>query len=155
VSPEERGLLWHARHNAYYAALALRPGSRGFITDVCVPISALASCIVETKHDMAALPAPATIVGHVGDGNFHVIVPLSLENEAELAAVERFSARLVERALACGGTCTGEHGVGLGKKRYLVREHGEALGVMQTIKEALDPLDLLNPGKIVDRRPAW
>jgi D-lactate dehydrogenase (cytochrome) len=151
VSPEARALLWQARHDAYYAALALRPGSRGWTTDACVPISRLAECIVETKRDIAASTLVGPIVGHVGDGNFHVIFPVNPDDPADIAEAERLSERLVERTLAMGGTCSGEHGVGLGKMKYLRREHGDALDVMRAIKATLDPLGIMNPGKPVDR----
>jgi D-lactate dehydrogenase (cytochrome) len=148
--PEEREKLWHARHEALYATRALRPGSRAWTTDVCVPISRLAECIIETKKDNAASFLVSTIVGHVGDGNFHVIYLIDPDNPNELAEAQRLNASMVARAQAMDGTCTGEHGVGLGKMQYLVAEHGEAaVDVMQTIKRALDPLNLLNPGKIL------
>jgi D-lactate dehydrogenase (cytochrome) len=142
-----RERLWKARHDVYYAARALRPGSDVLTTDVCVPISRLADCIVATRADLDTLPFPATIVGHVGDGNFHVQCMLS-PDEAELA--DTFAARLVERAQAMGGTCTGEHGVGLGKKKYLPAEHGDGLEVMRALKRTLDPGNRMNPGKIFD-----
>jgi D-lactate dehydrogenase (cytochrome) len=131
----------------YYASRALLPGSETLTTDVCVPISRMAECIVATRADLDVLSFPATIVGHVGDGNFHVLCMLAPEQSAEAAG---FAARLVGRALAMGGTCTGEHGVGYGKKKYLRAEHGEALDVMRMIKLALDPENRMNPGKIVD-----
>jgi D-lactate dehydrogenase (cytochrome) len=142
-----RERLWKARHDVYYASRALRPGSDALTTDVCVPISRLAECIVATRADLDGLSFPATIVGHVGDGNFHVLCMLAPEQAAE---ADDFAARLVERALAMGGTCTGEHGVGYGKKKYLEAEHGDALEVMRTLKRALDPENRMNPGKIVD-----
>ncbi len=147
--PEERSKLWKARHEAYYAALALRKGSIGWATDVCVPIGRLAACINETKRDLEAASMPAPILGHVGDGNFHVVFVIDPHNPGELAEAERFNARLVERALAMDGTCTGEHGIGLGKQDWLVRELGEdGVDMMRTIKRALDPKNLFNPGKI-------
>ncbi len=142
-----RERLWKARHDVYYAARALRPGSDVLTTDVCVPISRLADCIVDTRADLDTLSFPATIVGHVGDGNFHVQCMLGPDQAAE---AEAFAARLVERAQAMGGTCTGEHGVGLGKKKYLQAEHGEALDVMRALKRTLDPDNRMNPGKIFD-----
>jgi len=151
TSPAERERLWHARHNAYFAARALRPGSRVTISDVCVPISRLAECIVQTRAELDREPYPAVIVGHVGDGNFHV---LSLPNDQELAAAEAFAHRLVQRALAMGGTCSGEHGIGLGKKKYLESEHADALPAMRAIKQSLDPQNLMNPGKILDLHPS-
>ncbi|HXW08592.1 MAG TPA: FAD-linked oxidase C-terminal domain-containing protein [Vicinamibacterales bacterium] len=150
LSPERRAALWQARHDAYYAALALRPGARGWTTDVCVPISRLADCIRETKADLAGSPLVGPLVGHAGDGNFHLIFPVHPDDAAEMAEAERLTHRLVDRALAMGGTCTGEHGVGLGKRKFMEREHGpEALSVMRAIKQALDPLGLLNPGKVI------
>jgi D-lactate dehydrogenase (cytochrome) len=146
---EDRDILWEARHNAYYATHALRPGAKIWSTDVCVPISRLAECIVETKREMAGLSFPATIVGHVGDGNFHVLCVLDPDSAAELDEASRFVSRMVGRALAMDGTSTGEHGVGIGKMKYLEQEHGEALDVMRTIKLALDPDNRMNPGKIL------
>ena len=147
--PEDRDKLWKARHDAYYASVALRPGCRGWATDVCVPISRLAECITETTADLEKSPLTATIVGHVGDGNFHVILVIDPDNREEIAEAERFNERLVMRALAMDGTCTGEHGIGHGKMDFLIAEHGEAVGVMRTIKRALDPDNIMNPGKIV------
>jgi D-lactate dehydrogenase (cytochrome) len=149
VTPEARTLLWQARHDAYYAALAMRPGCRGWTTDACVPISRLAECIVDTKADIAASHLEAALVGHVGDGNFHMIFPVNPDNPADLEEAERLSDRLVERALSMGGTCSGEHGVGLGKMKFLAREHGEGLEVMRAIKQTLDPLGIMNPGKML------
>jgi D-lactate dehydrogenase (cytochrome) len=149
TNTEERTKLWQARHDAYWAAVALRPGTRPFATDVCVPLSRLAECVVETQRDIAARGMIAPIAGHVGDGNFHCSPLIDMDNPQEVAAARDFNARLVERALAMEGTCTGEHGVGQGKMKYLKAEHGEALGVMRSIKHALDPDDLMNPGKIV------
>jgi D-lactate dehydrogenase (cytochrome) len=147
TAPAGRERLWKARHDVYYAARALRPGSDVLTTDVCVPISRLAECIVDPRAELDRASFPATIVGHVGDGNFHVQCMLAPEQAAE---VEAFAARLVERALAMGGTCSGEHGVGLGKKKYLEAEHGAALEVMRTLKRTLDPDNRMNPGKIFD-----
>jgi D-lactate dehydrogenase (cytochrome) len=150
VSPERRAALWRARHDSYYAALALRPGARGWTTDACVPISRLADCIAETKADLADSPLVGALVGHAGDGNFHLIFPVNPESQAELDEAERLTDRLVVRTLAMGGTCSGEHGVGIGKKKFLNREHGEdAVDVMRAIKEALDPHGLMNPGKMI------
>ena len=146
--PEERARLWKARHEAYYAAVNLRPGAVGWTTDVCVPISRLPECIAATKADLAAASIPATILGHVGDGNFHAIFSIDPAAPHEMAEVAAINRRLVERALAMDGTCTGEHGIGLGKQDWLVEELGEAVEVMRTLKRALDPLDLFNPGKI-------
>jgi len=146
---EERNKLWQARHNAYYAALSLRPGSKGWPTDVCVPISRLADCIVETKQDIEAHNLLAPIVGHVGDGNFHTTIIIDHDDPTELKAAEEFNQRLVSRALAMGGTCTGEHGIGTGKMAFLEQEHGvEAVGLMRLLKQALDPENRMNPGKI-------
>jgi len=148
--PEDRSRLWQARHDAYYACLGLRPGARSLTTDVCVPISQLAACIRDTQTDLAAHQLTAPLVGHVGDGNFHLLLLTDPDNPQEMEAARAFSNRLVERALAAGGTCTGEHGVGLGKRKYLAREYGDdALDVMRAIKQALDPQDILNPGKIL------
>jgi D-lactate dehydrogenase (cytochrome) len=148
--PEDRERLWHARHNAHYAALALRPGARSWATDVCVPISRLADCVLETKADEATLGFPVLLVGHAGDGNFHMCYVLDPGKPEELDEARTLNERLVARALAMGGTCTGEHGVGYGKKKYLEAEHGEALAVMRTIKRALDPDNRMNPGKVID-----
>ena len=146
--PEERSKLWEARHQAYYAALGLRKGSVGWPTDVCVPISRLAECIGETKRDLEGASMPATILGHVGDGNFHVVFVLDPDSKEEAAEAEHLNRRLVERALAMDGTCTGEHGIGLGKQDWLIAELGETVDLMRTIKRALDPKNLFNPGKI-------
>jgi D-lactate dehydrogenase (cytochrome) len=150
TSPEERAKLWAARHDAYYAGLALKPGGRGWTTDVCVPISRLAECIHETKKDLTDSPLPGPLVGHVGDGNFHLLLAVDPDDPSDMAAAEHLVDRLVARALAMGGTCTGEHGVGIGKMRFLEAEHGrEALDVMWAIKKALDPRNLMNPGKML------
>jgi D-lactate dehydrogenase (cytochrome) len=149
TNTEERTRLWQARHDVYWAAIALRPGARPFATDVCVPLSKLAECVAETQRDIAAHGLISPIAGHVGDGNFHCSPLIDMDNPAEVAAAKAFNGRLVERALAMEGTCTGEHGVGQGKMKYLSAEHGEALAVMRSIKQALDPQDLMNPGKIV------
>lgn len=149
VDTEERHRLWQARHDAYYAALALRPGAKGWPTDVCVPISELPRCILETKRDVAESGLLAPLVGHVGDGNFHLVFIFDPADEEEVAKIERVNKAMVERAIRCGGTCSGEHGVGYGKIPFLELEHGPALEVMRGIKRALDPLNLMNPGKIV------
>ena len=146
---EDRARLWKARHHFYWAALALRPGAKGIATDVCVPVSRLAECIAETQADIDAAGLVAPIVGHVGDGNFHVTLLLDMEAKSEIDAAEAFMARLAERAVAMDGTCTGEHGIGQGKRSYLRRELGDAVDVMQTIKTALDPKNIFNPGKIL------
>jgi D-lactate dehydrogenase (cytochrome) len=148
-TPEDRARLWQARHDAYYATLASRPGARAMTTDVCVPISQLAPCILETQADARSSGIPAPLVGHAGDGNFHLILMLERDDADELTRLLAFSQRLVERALRLGGTCTGEHGVGLGKMKYLKAEHGEALAAMRAIKQALDPHNLMNPGKML------
>jgi D-lactate dehydrogenase (cytochrome) len=148
-SPEARSKLWQARHDAYYAALALRPGSKGWPTDVCVPISRLAECIAETKRDLAQSSIPSALAGHVGDGNFHLIFMIDPQSREEIAEASRLNDRMVARALQMEGTCTGEHGIGYGKIDFLVDEHGEAVSVMRSIKRALDPDDIMNPGKIV------
>ncbi|WP_428152406.1 FAD-linked oxidase C-terminal domain-containing protein [Brevundimonas sp.] len=146
--PEERARLWKARHEAYYAAVGLRKGCVGWPTDVCVPISRLAECIVETKKDIEAASIPGPILGHVGDGNFHVVFVVDPNRPEEMAEAEALNARLVRRALDMDGTCTGEHGIGLGKQDWLVEELGEAVDLMRAIKRALDPGGLFNPGKI-------
>jgi len=155
TTPEDRARLWQARHDVYYATLASRPGARAMTTDVCVPISQLAPCILETEADARASGIAAPLVGHAGDGNFHLILMLDPGDPAEVARVSAYSQRLVERALRMGGTCSGEHGVGLGKMKYLEAEHGEALGVMRAIKHALDPHNLMNPGKMLPEADAY
>ncbi len=149
TTQEERSKLWQARHDAYYAALALRPGSKGWATDVCVPISRLAECIGETKRDLAQSSVPSALVGHVGDGNFHLVFMIDPNRPQEIAEASRLNDRMVARALAMEGTCTGEHGIGYGKMEFLTAEHGEAVSVMRAIKKALDPDNIMNPGKIV------
>jgi len=149
--PEDRSRLWNARHNAYFAFLQLKPGCRAVTTDVCVPISRLADCVVETEKDLlaSALQLPAPIVGHVGDGNFHVALLIDPNKPEELEEAERINQRIVARAIAMDGTCTGEHGVGLHKMDFLIAEHGnDAIDLMRSIKQALDPKHILNPGKI-------
>ncbi len=147
---EDRTRLWQARHDVYWASMGLRPGAKGVSTDVCVPISRLSECIEETQADIAASGLIAPIVGHVGDGNFHVLPLVDMENDEEVKAAKTFVERLVQRALAMEGTCTGEHGVGQGKMKYLEQEHGaEALAMMRALKLAIDPQNLMNPGKIV------
>jgi D-lactate dehydrogenase (cytochrome) len=148
TTTEDRARLWQARHNTLFAALALRPGSKAWVTDVCVPISKLAECVLDTRRDLQASTLIAPLVGHVGDGNFHLNILVDPEQERELAEVKAFNSRLIARALALGGTCTGEHGIGLGKMDYLVDEHGDAVEVMRTIKRALDPDNRMNPGKM-------
>jgi D-lactate dehydrogenase (cytochrome) len=148
TKPEERTALWTARHDVTYANKALRPGSEIWATDVCVPISRLAECIMETKKDLKGSFLTAPLVGHVGDGNFHLGFLIMRDDPKELEEAERLNDRLVMRALAMDGTCTGEHGIGLGKQKFLVAEHGEAVSVMRQIKRALDPQNIMNPGKI-------
>jgi D-lactate dehydrogenase (cytochrome) len=145
---EDRSRLWHARDNTLYAGLGLRPGARAVITDVCVPISRLAECLTETRKDADEHHFTAPIVGHVGDGNFHTLILINPANADEIAGAKALQARMVARAIAMDGTCTGEHGIGLGKIGYLVDELGEAVDVMRSIKTALDPHGLMNPGKI-------
>jgi D-lactate dehydrogenase (cytochrome) len=146
---EDRQRLWQTRHDVYFAVKTLRPGAAIFPTDVCVPISRLADCVMETKGDLDRLGLLAPIVGHVGDGNFHLSVLVDISNAAEMRATEELLARLAERAIAMDGTCTGEHGIGQGKMKYLEGEVGSALHWMRAIKRAIDPLDIMNPGKIV------
>ena len=150
IHEEDRNRLWTARHNVAYATTQLVPGARLMTTDICVPISRLAECILATKADLETTILTATIAGHVGDGNFHVVVALNVDDPEEMAAMEAFNERLIDRALAMNGTCTGEHGVGMGKIDFLKREHGDSLDMMRAIKKALDPHDLLNPGKIFE-----
>ena len=147
---EDRTRLWQARHDAYWAGRALRPGSAAFATDVCVPISRLAECVTETQRDLAESRLTAPILGHVGDGNFHLTMLVDMADSDEVARAKALHERLIARALAMDGTCTGEHGVGQGKMGYLAAEHGEpALAAMRAVKRALDPHDIMNPGKIV------
>lgn len=148
--PEDRTRLWQARHDAYFACLQMKPGCRAFPTDVCVPISRLAECIRATTADLGEVTIPIPLFGHVGDGNFHLVVLVDPENPEEMGQAEWINERVIERALSMEGTCTGEHGIGIGKARFLVREHGDgAVDVMRAIKSALDPENLLNPGKIL------
>jgi D-lactate dehydrogenase (cytochrome) len=149
VRAEDRSRLWRARHNAYFAALGLRPGCRAISTDVCVPVSALADTIDATVADLATLPFPAPLLGHVADGNFHVILLIDPDDPEDRNAAEAVYERMVDRAIAAGGTCTGEHGVGLGKRRALAVQSGPAIDVMRSLKDTLDPKGLLNPGKIL------
>lgn len=147
---EDRSKLWQGRHDSYYAAMALRPGAKGMATDVCVPISKLAECILETRKDIDEQKLLSPIVGHVGDGNFHCCFVMDPDDPEEVARVDGVNKRMVMRAIAMGGTCTGEHGVGIGKIEYLEAEHGEALSVMRSMKMALDPENIMNPGKIIN-----
>ena len=147
--PEDRTKLWQARHDTYWAQMTLRPGARPFATDACVPISRLADCVEETLADIAAAGLIAPIVGHVGDGNFHVSPLIDMSNPAEIEAAEAFASRLAHRAIAMGGTCTGEHGIGQNKIAYMEDEHGpSALDLMRRVKAAFDPQNLFNPGKV-------
>jgi D-lactate dehydrogenase (cytochrome) len=147
---EDRTRLWQARHDAYWAALGLRPGAKAIASDVCVPISRLAECVIATQADVAASRLIAPIVGHVGDGNFHLSILVDMSDADEIRRTEGLLERLVERALAMEGTCTGEHGVGQGKMKYLKAEHGDAaLLAMRAVKMALDPRNIMNPGKII------
>lgn len=147
---EDRNKLWTARHNAFFASMQLKPGCRGVSTDVCVPISRLAESIDVTIDELAKSSIAYTIVGHVGDGNYHVILLIDPENAEEVAEMERINHGIVQRAIAMDGTCTGEHGVGVHKIPFLVEEHGEdALDMMRALKRAFDPKNILNPGKIV------
>jgi D-lactate dehydrogenase (cytochrome) len=147
---EERNALWDMRHKAYYACVALRKGATAVVTDVCVPISRLAQAVEETRADIAASPIPGPILGHVGDGNFHAILLVEPGNEAEMKVAKDLSNRMVERALAMGGTATGEHGIGMGKLDYMQAEHGDGWDVMGEIKSALDKNGILNPSKVVN-----
>jgi len=146
---EERSALWQARHDAFFAGLAMSPAKRGLATDACVPISRLAECILETQRDIEESGLCAPIVGHVGDGNFHLIILCDPENPDEVRRGNELNAKVVERALAMGGTCSGEHGIGRGKREFLVKEHGDGVELMRRIKRALDPTDLMNPGKLL------
>ena len=145
---EERERLWQARYDSYYAALSRRPGSVGYVTDVCVPISRLAECIAKTEALLETSDLSPSLLGHVGDGNFHVVFPLEPDNPDELAEAEHLSLQMVDIALEMGGTCTGEHGIGLGKRKALEKEHGAAIDLMRAIKHGLDPMNLMNPGKL-------
>lgn len=150
--PEQRSRLWAARHNAYFALLQLRPGASAITTDCCVPISRLAECIIETQLDCERHQLLYSLIGHVGDGNFHVLMLIDPSNPIEVANAEGVNARMVSRAIAMDGTCTGEHGVGMHKMAFLIEEHGSAaIHMMRTLKQAFDPLNILNPGKMI----AW
>ena len=147
--PEDRNKLWEARHNAFYAVMAAWPNTSAVVTDVCVPISRLAECIALTQDELKTNGLTSPLVGHVGDGNFHLSIMVNMDDPDELKRAKAMSETMVEQALACGGTCTGEHGVGMGKMRYLEAEHGAALESMRAIKKALDPQNIMNPGKVV------
>ncbi|MBK8058242.1 MAG: FAD-binding protein [Gemmatimonadetes bacterium] len=153
TTEDARTRLWEARHKVYYAGLAMRPGFRAWTTDVCVPVSHLATVIRETRADIEALGIVAPLVGHVGDGNFHLLMLVDPNDESTVAVARDANDRLVARAIACGGTCTGEHGVGVGKMGSLAKEHGDLLPAMRAIKRALDPGNLMNPGKVVAFSP--
>jgi D-lactate dehydrogenase (cytochrome) len=146
---EDRQKLWQARHDAFWATKSLMPGKESFSTDVCVPISRLAECVTQTQADLAANNLYGPIVGHVGDGNFHVVLYCDRKDEAEVARVKQVYSRLIDRAIDMGGTCTGEHGIGTGKRAYLEKEHGPALAFMRAVKTAFDPHNIMNPGKNV------
>ncbi|MGQ0564842.1 MAG: FAD-binding oxidoreductase [Gemmobacter sp.] len=149
TAAEDRARLWRMRHQAYHACLALRPGCTALVTDVCVPISRLAQAVEDTRADLADSPIPGPILGHVGDGNFHAILLVDRNNAAEVTEAKRLSARMAERSLALGGTVTGEHGIGMGKLGLMEAEHGVGWQVMGAVKRALDPMGLMNPGKLV------
>lgn len=146
---EDRERLWQARHNAYYAGKSLRKGCEGVVTDCCVPISALADCIARTKELIAESGLIAPIVGHVGDGNYHLLILIDPDNADEIARAKQLASDVNRTALSFGGTVTGEHGVGTGKKKYMVEEHGEAYLLMAQLKQSIDPLNIMNPGKLV------
>jgi len=149
TKPEDRNALWTMRHHAHWAVMASKQGARSIVTDICVPISRLAEAVNETRADIAASPITGPILGHVGDGNFHSILLFDQDNPKEVKAAEDLSHRMVQRALAMGGTATGEHGIGVGKLKYMQAEHGEAWDVMGQLKRALDPQNIMNPGKMV------
>lgn len=149
ANPEDRTKLWEARHNAFYAACSAAPGKKGMATDVCVPISKLADCILDTKQDIEDSGLYSPIVGHVGDGNYHCCLMFDPEDSDELSRAKSVVERMNQRAISYGGTCTGEHGIGYGKKHFLTAEHGEAVALMRQLKQAFDPDNLMNPGKIL------
>ncbi len=146
---EERENLWRARHDAAYAAISLRPGCKVMVTDACVPISNLADCILETRKDVVDSGLQAPIVGHVGDGNFHLSILLDPDNSQEIETAQALNDKMIKRVLMMGGTCSGEHGIGIGKMEYMEDEHGEGINVMRQIKQALDPQNIMNPGKML------
>jgi len=147
---EEQNQLWQARHDAYYAGMALRPGCSGWPTDVCVPITRLTECIQLTRIDVEETGVIAPIVGHVGDGNFHLLLLVDTDNPDEMATAKGINDRLVKRAIEMGGTSTGEHGIGSGKLPYMALEHGASLDLMRQVKLAFDPKNIMNPGKVID-----
>jgi D-lactate dehydrogenase (cytochrome) len=147
---EDRTRMWQARHDAYYAGIGLKPGCRALTTDVCVPISRLADCIAETYLDIEETGLVTLLVGHVGDGNFHLMLLLDPDDQNEIARANDFASRLARRAIRMDGTCTGEHGIGIGKQAYMPIEHGDvAIDVMRALKSAIDPDNIMNPGKIL------
>lgn len=153
--PEERSRLWAARHNAYFSMLQMRPGARAISTDCCVPISRLAECILDTQADCEKHQMVYSIIGHVGDGNFHVLMMVDPHDSVDVAKAEGINARMVTRAIAMDGTCTGEHGVGMHKMDFLIQEHGEeAIETMRLLKQTFDPKNIMNPGKILRFQPA-
>lgn len=148
-APEERNRLWKARHNAFYAVVSQRPNAKGWSSDVCVPVSELSGCIVRTRALLQDCPVPSAILGHVGDGNYHVVFAVDPANAREIEAVAAINKKMVQYAISVGGTSTGEHGVGTGKIAYLRQEHGDAVDLMAVIKNAIDPRGIMNPGKIL------
>ena len=146
--PEERNRLWKARHDAYYAALSLKPGCLAWSSDVCVPITKLANCIIESKEKLISMNLLAPLVGHVGDGNFHLLYLIDQGDPGQLKKAKEHNKWMVEKAIDLGGTCTGEHGIGYGKAEFLAKEAGSSINIMKSIKNSLDPKGLLNPGKI-------
>ncbi len=146
---EERSALWKARHDGYFAGLALAPGKQAMATDACVPISRLAECVDQTRRDIDESGLLAPILGHVGDGNFHLIILCDPDDPDEVRRGRELNVRLVDRALAMGGTCSGEHGIGRGKREFLSLEHGEGVEMMRSLKQALDPGNIMNPGKVL------
>ncbi|CAN7618501.1 FAD-binding oxidoreductase [Rhizobium sp. LjRoot254] len=148
-APEERNRLWKARHNAFYAVVSQRPNAKGWSSDVCVPVSQLSGCIVKTRELLQGCTVPAAILGHVGDGNYHVVFAVDPTNPREIEEVAAINKKMVEYAISVGGTSTGEHGVGTGKIAYLRHEHGDAVDLMAVIKHAIDPKGIMNPGKIL------
>lgn len=146
--PQERNRLWKVRHSAFYAVVAQRPGAKGWSSDVCVPVAELGNCILHARELLLDCPVPAAILGHVGDGNFHVAFAVDPENAGEMSAVAGINKKMVRKAISVGGTCTGEHGIGSGKMAYLREEHGHAVDLMALLKHAADPRGILNPGKI-------
>ena len=149
TKPEDRSKLWQARHDAYFACLQLQPGCRIISTDVCVPISRLAECLEVTEQDIAQSGRMVPVLGHIGDGNFHLCIIVDPNDPHDIEIAEEMNHRLVQRAIAMEGTCTGEHGIGMGKMTFLKEEHGDSVDVMRMVKTALDPMNIMNPGKVV------